>query len=330
MTESDFNERDFDDSKLSRCFGLSKKIAKKVSDNSSVYAGNVYKEHGPFYCPVCLSEAIVRKCTEMEDHFAHKARLSPTIKSKDQKLHNFCRDFLTEKLKKNFPDGRWLAERIIEENKEKDLKEIKPDISGIINKKPIAIEIQLSPYTVNKIFKKLEEYKKRKIYVLYIVPLFEDLGEKAFRPRLYEKYLHSIYYGKVYYWSAKNPDIIFPVHFSPEKRYIPMTTWFDLDIKEERSSGGFTLAYKTLRKPSYGKPLEITKDFFVSERKYFKSKSEKKDIPECLIYKDNLPKWWDKDEYDKIFQEQKNIDKNDDILNNYDFYDDYDDYDEEL
>ncbi|MFN8343471.1 MAG: competence protein CoiA family protein [Spirosomataceae bacterium] len=257
-------DKDFD-ARQSRCYGLVEKIAVRKSDNKKVSAQYVLKENGPFYCPACLSEAIVRKCgqTDRSDHFAHKARQSPVLKSKDLVLHKKCLDQILSYLQQTFSDGKWEAERPITFEKNKKQKEIVPDISGRINSVPVAIEVQKSAYTLKRIADKLADYKKcaDNLAVLYIIPLYEELGNEPFRPRLFEKYLHTIYKGRVYYWSEKTGLAIQAVHFSPAKRWIEESTWYDSEMMEERTTGGFFLTYRTVKMPNYGPILDIAKDF---------------------------------------------------------------------
>lgn len=315
------------DSQQSRCLGLIKRKALRESDNKTVFAKLVYKSDGPFYCPVCLGEAIVRKCSNKNDHFAHKSRQSPVITRTQKNIHNKCRDQILKHLQTAFPDGKWAAEREIPKNEDRGLKKIIPDISGRINNIPIAIEVQLSPYTIKRISDKLVEYEKRKIAVLYIVPLYNELGDEPFRPRLYEKYLHSLYFGRVYYWSPASSTKLLPVHYSPAKRWIEETTWFDTDSKEERNEGGFWLTYRTVKKPNFVEPVDIAKDFEKVLKNRFVPQNVKKSIPDCIIFKDKLKSWWDKDEYKNIKTQFEVFDNNEkpSFMQDYDFFDDYDD-----
>lgn len=313
------------DARISRCFGLIGKIAVKKSNNQKVLASDVNKSDGPFYCPVCLSEAIVRKCSEKEDHFAHKAKQSPVINAKHKGLHDECKNQILEGLTESFPNGKWEAEREIPSNKIKGFKSVIPDISGRINDIPIAIEIQLSPYTINRIFEKLVKYQERKIAVLYIIPLYEELGEEPIRPRLYEKYLHSLNFGKVYYWIPGNGTKLIPVHYSPAKRWIESTSWYDTEREEERVEGGFFLTYRTIKAPNYGKTVDIIKDFQKVPKNAFNPKNEKKSIPECSIFIDNQIKWWNKDEYKNIGKQLEVIQNKPTFIEEYDSFDDYDD-----
>jgi competence protein CoiA len=135
-----------------------------------------------------------------------------------------------------------------------------------------------------------------------------------------------MYYGRVYYWTPNSESKLFPVHYSPAKRWIEETSWFDPDLQEERNEGGFWLTYRTVKKPNYGQLVDIAKDFTRKPRNAFEPKNVKKSIPECTIFKDNLKDWWDKGEY-------KNIDKQFAIFKDkprptfiaeYNYSDDYD------
>src|SRR5437764_578539 len=114
----------------------------------------------------------------------------------------------------------------IKENKTRKLAALRPDIGGRINGKRIAIEVQSSALTVPRILKRCHGYSKRNISILWVVPLCDELGEKPFRPRHFERYLHSIYYGRVYYWRAGFGSCLLPVHFG--------AAWTHVENRERR------------------------------------------------------------------------------------------------
>ena len=281
----------------SACHGISGRQAVSRKTNQKVYASKVTKDDGPFYCPECLSEVIVRKCTDKDDHFAHKARQSPAQGPKSQELHTKCKDAICEVMKNAYPAGNWKTERPIGANVTKGTPRIVPDISGRIDNQPVAIEVQLSPYTINKIREKTKHYDKLGIAVMWVVPLYEPLGAENFRPRMYEKYLHSMYYGRIYYWLADSPESIIPVHFGVAERYIDQSSWFSAD-GEEMYAGGYFLAYKSVKKPEYhpNKTISILKDFIGYSREKFTPDNPQKHIPKCKIFKDRKSTWWDTDE----------------------------------
>ena len=195
------------------CSGLVDGWARHLYTREVFYASQCTKTDGPFYCPGCFSDAIVRKCHEKKDHFAHRARLSPVFGLEEGELHKQCKNEIATKLQERFPEGNWAAERAIPERKDLKVPELRPDISGRINGVRVAVEVQASTLTIAKIVKRAQDYTKRGIALLWLVPLHEPLGESPFRPRLYERYLHSIYYGRTYYWWAGLGLVLKPVHY---------------------------------------------------------------------------------------------------------------------
>lgn len=302
----------------SSCHGVADGYAICERTNKKAYANKVTKADGPFYCPDCLSEVIVRKCTDKDDHFAHKFRQSPAHGPKSQKLHTKCKEAICKVMQDAYPDGKWQTERPIDANHRRGTPKIVPDISGRVNNKPVAIEVQLSPYTIDKIREKTENYARLGIAVLWIVPLYEPLESDFFRPRMYETYLHTMYYGKVYYWLADSPEYIIPVHFGIAKRFIKQSSWLSPD-GNEMSAGGFFLAYKSVKKPEFHPDIafSVIKDFTTKERPKHTTTNTRRHIPKCQIFMDNKTSWWNADEQTQA----KNLIKRNNIqtLQNYSY-----------
>lgn len=275
-------------------YSASKTTARKVSNNKLVHAGDVYKKDGPFYCPDTFEELIVRKCFEKKDHFAYKAKQSP-VGSKESDLHKSCKNELLAELQKAYPNGGWELEReTFKANKEKGYKKVRPDISGRIgNKKDkgVIIEVQASVLSIKKILHRTEQYTKRGAYILWVVPLEHDLGNDNFRPRLFERFLHTMYYGRIYYWYKGNGGKLIPVHFGTAKRYIEDTHWFEED-GTERNEGGYYKAFLRVKKPKYGQVVDITQDFKFDNRTKFELENDKLSVPKCKIFIDKRPIWW--------------------------------------
>lgn len=276
------------------CWGLVGGVALNVKTHKEFYASSAKKRDGPFYCKACLSDAVIRKCTEKRDHFAHKARLSPVVGKGEGVLHGDCKRILCELLAERFPEGKWETERTIPKNDSLNVPELRPDISGRINDTRVAIEVQVSNLTVDKIVARTEAYAKRGISLLWIVPLTEELGNRPFRPRQYERYLHSIYYGRVYYWWDGLELNLIPIHFGVAKRYIELAEWYeDGDLVQV---GGYEKPYKIIKTPLYGHGLHIVDDFTSQARLKFTPDNERKAVPACLIWMDTHNSWWLTDE----------------------------------
>lgn len=268
--------------------------ANMLKNHKRIHASEAIKTDGPFYCPETHEELVVRKCIEKIDHFAYKSRLSPTA-NKESNLHFDCKTEICNALKEVFPDGKWEVERPILENKEKGLKKVIPDISGRFGttKDPaVIVEVQASTLSIKTILTRTEEYTKRNANILWILPLEEDLGTKLFRPRLFERYLHSMYYGRVYYWQRGNGTLLQPVHYGTAEKYIELNTWYE-EGGEERCEGDYYKSYKRLKKPIYESKIDILKDFEFHLRPPFEVEdNEQKNVPECRIFKDKLQIWW--------------------------------------
>lgn len=292
MTVTQAAKKIVKDSREAMCLGLIDKVALIKANNKPIHAANATKVDGPFYCKECLSEAIVRKCTVKDDHFAHKARMTVLFGSAESDLHQNCKDEILTALKEKFPNGNWAKEREIPEDKEKGYSKLVADISGRISGKGVIIEVQRSYLNVKTITHRTAQYTKRGAYIVWVVPLKADIGESFFRPRLFEKFLHSMYYGRVYYWRAGFGCKVLPIHFQAAERWINESTWFDTDQSEERTEGGYWKIFKTIKKPNPAQLLDISKHFFFEHAMEFVPENEELKVPERLIFKDNLTKWW--------------------------------------
>ena len=269
-----------------------KLVAKRVINNKYVHASTATKELGPFYCPNTFEELIVRKCREKRDHFAYKTRYSP-VGSRESDLHEKCKEELLTVLQKSYPEGKWEKERnSFKADKSKDYHAVRPDLSGRINGKGIIIEIQASTLSIEKILHRTEQYSKRGAYILWIVPLEEDLGTEKFRPRLFERYLHRLYYGRVYYWYRGDGSKLTPVHYDITERYIEETNWFEID-GTERMEGGYYKPYQRIKNPNYGQKVDLLNDFKIEQREAFELKDDELLVPKCNIFLDTQKVWWD-------------------------------------
>lgn len=192
----------------------------------------------------------------------------------------------------SYPDGNWAVEREMPANPSKALNKVKSDVSGRIDGQPVIIEVQASALTIPSIIRRTTNYSQRKCNVLWIVPLTESVGTGLFRPRLYERYFHSMYFGRTYYWVEGYGADVLPVHYGIANRHIECRSWFDSDYKEEMSAGGYNKPYKIVKEPLPGKRVEIGSEFKPRKRGEFIPHNAKKAIPACSVWLDRLEPWW--------------------------------------
>jgi hypothetical protein len=277
------------------CYGLVAGVATRTRTGERVQAAEVARDLAPFHCADCLTDAVVRKCTERIDHFAHKARLSPVVSRGESDLHKNCKEEIRDRLIELFPNGNWACERPISANKAKNIPLLVPDVSGRIGDSPVVIEIQASYLTVPRIIRRAAGYRARKCAIVWIVPLTEKLGDRNFRPRLYERYLHSIYYGRTYYWLPGDGLLLRPVHYGVAYRHIDESEWYNSG-GELQQAIGYEKAYKIVKKPVYGDRIHLVDDFRWHNRGELIPWNENKAVPPLLTWQDTLDVWWDETE----------------------------------
>jgi competence protein CoiA len=180
-----------------------------------------------------------------------------------------------------------------------------PDISGRVGQQRLVIEAQASFLSIHQVIKRSATYAKLKIPILWIVPLKGELGGELFRPRLYERYLHSMYFGRVYYWRPGFGASVLPVHFGVAERHIPYAEWYDKDAGEQREAGGYMRTYKVIKRPVPSDRLQIAAHFFARSRPEFRPWNERKTVPSFWIWQDRLQTWWDTKEDEAFFKRFK-------------------------
>lgn len=140
------------------------------------------------------------------------------------------------------------------------LGEVRPDVHFVYRGQRVALEIQMSHLSPDLLAWRTSVYTTKKIPVLWMVPLFEDLGlsEDRYAPRDWERYLHTLYFGKVYYWIENlrlqpikyEPYMLAPSRYRNEKRsaryvkpqWLPETSILDLTVVNRKPWKDFPAA----------------------------------------------------------------------------------------
>lgn len=248
-----------------------------------------HKSQGPFFCLGCKAEVILKKGEVREHHFAHKPPVDCIDGSAESQLHLRAKREIYSALV-NHP---YCSKCELEHR----LKKTVPDISLYINEKPVAIEIQRTTIDIDDILRRTAEYAKLGIYLLWIIPLKEPEakwheGEEAFVYRIkeWERYLHAMYYGRLYFWQEE--AFVIPYHFGAFEIRVEESQWYD-EYGQEQYAEGYSYTAKSLKLPIRypERKLHIAEDFGAEERKR-PFNTEKWSIPICKLWKDNLSKWW--------------------------------------
>ncbi|MEW8119846.1 MAG: competence protein CoiA family protein [Candidatus Thiodiazotropha sp.] len=258
------------------------------SNKNKLIAWETEKDQKPFFCPECGGELNLRKGRIRIHHFSHIPPFDCQYGQGETQQHYLVKQQIYLSLNKRTNTSKCELER--------QLEEVRPDVSLYIGRTPVAIEVQKSTIDVREITRRMKVYNKLKIFVIWVLPesvpsLEYHENEAAYVHRLkkWELYLHTLAFGRVYFWQVA--ATVRAYHFNPFKIYKQESTWYSPD-GEEMSAGGYDYYAKTLKKPlKLSRDLDIADDFkfFHKKESYSYSGSE---IPECRIWIDKESKWW--------------------------------------
>jgi competence protein CoiA len=273
------------------CDGLADGWARRLSNNEPVHASQATLAEGPFYCAECHAEVTFRRGAERAGHFAHKAVRSSHPSSAESELHRACKQEIRAKLAAELPDGRWEVERTIAAAADRNIAEVRPDVSGRVRGIALAIEVQASALSTEAIVQRTRAYAQRRIPVLWVVPIPEQLESDGLHPRLYERYFHSLYLGRTYYWWPGMGASVLPVHYGSVSRQVPQASWYRPGGARVQV-GGYQTTYRALKTPLCAPRLQISQDFSSRWRRPFTPENQRKAVPACQLWLDRLTPWW--------------------------------------
>lgn len=270
-------------------------------NNERCIAWETEKKSQTFTCPECSGIVILKKGKIKEHHFAHKPPFNCTYGVGESQLHlKVKREIYTEL--KNHPECSKCE-------LERRLDGVYPDISLYIGNTPVVIEVQKSVIDIDLIMSRTRQYYKLGCYILWVLPtnqpkpfnhlirkLNEDgsLSEKEMivaRPKQWEKYLHTLYYGRLYYW--QEGAVLTPYHFEKVEQYVKESgyEWYNENGEEESEYWkGYPKTLKAIKYFSKGKKINIADDFNKISRKNWKANSMQ--FPSCKLWFDKQNKWW--------------------------------------
>ena len=173
------------------------------SSGQKVAAWEAERADKPFVCFCCGREVTLRRGETKAPHFAHRPPVTCEYGAGESAEHRKCKLEIYEHLSRHPEVTKCELER--------DLRTVRPDVSAYVRGVPVAIEVQLSSLSLGRIAYRTSEYARKGIYVLWLPLYSESLGRELYRPRPWERWLHALYQGRVYYWLGGVQ--ILPVHF---------------------------------------------------------------------------------------------------------------------
>lgn len=255
--------------------------------NVGCLAWETNKRQGPFHCPECNGEVILKKGIIREHHFAHRPPFTCQYGSGESQLHYQAK----RELYLNFFRHDLCSEVQIE----RKFHGVRPDLFLLINKIPVAIEIQRSSIPIDEIFRKAEMYDWFGINLLYLFPnyrpdiKFHYKENKYYcRPNQWEQFIHSMYFGKVYYWQRGLN--VSAYHFSEFQTYVEPTFWYEHG--EEQTGGDYYRTAKVMKTPNECPIGDLNLVNAFEAKKRMQKNLTKWVVPSCKIWIDKHGPWW--------------------------------------
>jgi competence protein CoiA len=246
-------------------------LSAQNSSGQTVLAWDSIKANGPFTCPECHHAVLLKKGEIKVHHFAHVPPIACTYGVGESETHRRAKTAIYQSLLTH--------PQVTKLQLERSLGDVRPDISFYFKTIPIAIEVQVSALSLSQLIERTEAYTRKRVYVLWTPPLDPKiLQEDRYSPKIWEKFLHMLYFGRVLYWFAN--DRLQPIVYDPYMIEVPVSTWYD-EGGEEREEGGYAYYSRRYKAP---RPLDTVSIVELSPIVRKAWKSEKMTIPAARIW----------------------------------------------
>ena len=218
------------------------------STEEKVIAPYTSKDLKPFICQVCRERVILKKGSLVVHHFAHEAKTNCHASAGMSIKHLSTQLEIFEHLQKDSRVDKLELERVLDG--------CRPDISFRVDHKHyVAVEVQISNLSVDDLFRRTEQYGRKGIAVIWILPMRDGLSFPEVRVTAMEKWLTELAFGHAFYYQSAARVV--PVQFKQVYSEVPLTSF----------GGGYRRALKDYRSPVVGISKDLVGDFFTKPRK---------------------------------------------------------------
>ena len=187
-----------------------------------VLAAEVEAGDGPFHCPACQGPVILKQGRMKIPHFAHLSGTACVYSNEgESQEHQLAKLEIYEALRR-IPE-------VTDVRLERYLQEVRPDVSFVVHGQLVAIEIQFSHLSCDLITRRTKAYARKDIAVLWTPSFPMELFKGRYAPKDWERYLHTLYYGRVYYW-LEGVELV-PVKF---EEYMLPPNWYSGERRSKR------------------------------------------------------------------------------------------------
>jgi competence protein CoiA len=254
--------------------------SKRVACGTLVNARDEQKKAGPWACPACSAVVILKKGEKKVHHFAHTPPVTCEYGSGESELHRRCKLEIFDRLAKH--------PNVTDLQLELGIGPIRPDIFFRYKGQAIGIEVQASALSTETIAYRTRSYAALGIQVLWLGVWSDALDTDKYAPRIWEKWLHAAYFGRVYYWRSGLGVVA--VHYNDHMLWATESEWYN-SAGEIETAGGYHYRSKRWRTPCrLEKPVDIL--LGMREVKRPEWSGDGVSVPRSLLRIDVAPHWW--------------------------------------
>lgn len=243
------------------------------SDGQTVNAYFESKTNAPFACPQCGDPVILKTGKKKINYFAHENPVSCKFATGENDAHRQCKLEIYRGLQRE-PNVTNVALEV-------PMGTNRPDVFATISGVPVAIEVQISALPIETIMQRTIDYYRNGVCVLWVLPWTPKLDGDRYAPKIWEKWIHTAYYGRVYYWTEGTT--VASYRFDPHLRHIPKSTWYSKSGKQI-TAGGHSERSKRYRTAVRGGTYNIATDFAPKQRYWWEGNGVK--VPDAKLFMD--------------------------------------------
>jgi competence protein CoiA len=251
-------------------------FAFRASSSKLVDANAELVGDGPHVCPHCNEAVTLRKSRVRLNHFAHKPASRCSFGGLESPKHRACKLAIHNALTGHHAVRNSAMER--------SLTTCRPDVSARIRGVPVAVEVQASKVSISTLVERTSEYRRRGIYVLWLLLWNPYLEGQRYLPPKWEQWLHALYSGRVYYW--RQGLSIESYGFEPRRERVSERKWFTKDGRVFKMKKHTRVSKRSVI-PLHRGTFDLVKDF--APRKREPGASQEFLLPKSLLFMEKLP-----------------------------------------
>lgn len=246
------------------------------------------KSDGPFYCPECGDEVILRKGDIRVPHFAHT---TPDAQC-DMRMYSEAESPQHRLVKFDIYSGLKRSGKFTVVDMEYRVGHSVADVYGEKEGVRVAIEVQHSDIQIGEIAARMQKYAENDVYCAWVSPVSAPFGQV--RTKGWLRFVHAMNLGRVYHHF--HGSSIYAVNYRRYAEYEPGQSCDEHFYSQRR------LIFRHL------KPLNLAE--FAPVRRLRENYNGYLHIglPEvCLLWHDNQTPWWLNSirGWDEIMQQNK-------------------------